>query len=288
MRTKTRGIQTFITLFFGVLITAAPFPLFFVANDIAPGGIAGLATLISALTGWPIGMLTILLNIPLFLVSWRRLGRTFAVKSLLCMLGVSFGIDLMPLPLLTTDPMLAAVFGGVMLGAGVGLVMRGGATTGGSDMAATLIHERFPAISVAGLLLAVDFCVITASGFVFNIQSAMYALIAVFLSSQVLDRVIEGLGSAKAFFVFSRKSEEISQAVLHKLQRGATLLHSQGAYSKREGDVLVCVVTRLQVPQFKNLVQDIDPNAFVMVTDVREALGEGFTRDQSKEKAPIG
>lgn len=284
MNKKREGLKQWMLLAVGIVLTASPFPLLFIPNDIAPGGISGLATLIHSLTGWPVGLLAALLNAPLFLISWRRLGRMFAIKSLIGTIGVSLVIDLMPLEPVTQDPILAAVFGGVLAGTGLGLVIRAGATTGGTDMAATLIHEHFPALTVGGLLLAVDCCVITASAFIFSVQSAMYALISVFLTSQVIDRVVEGFSSAKAFFVFSGRTPEIAQAVMERLGRGATLLHGQGAYSKKESDVLLCVVTRLQVPHFKSLVAEIDPDAFVMVTDVREALGEGFTRAQDEQE----
>lgn len=285
MQKKHRWWVPWLSLVVGVIITAAPFPMLFIPNNIAPGGITGLATLIHALSGLPVGLLALLLNAPLFMIGWQRLGRMFAFKSLLGTLAISFIIDLVPFPVLTHDPILASVFGGVLTGAGVGLVIRGGGSTGGTDMAATLIHERFPAITVGGLLLALDCCVIIASGFVFDIQSAMYALIAVFLTTQVVDRVIEGFASAKAFFVFSQHTKAIAQAVLENLGRGATLLHAQGAYRRQEGNVLLCVVTRLQVPAFKTLVKDMDPSAFVMVTDVREALGEGFTRPPAENTA---
>lgn len=280
-----RALVEWLSLIVGIVFTAVAFPLFFVPNDIAPGGITGVATLIASLTGLPIGFLSILLNAPLFLVSWKRLGRMFAIKSLIGVFGVSFVIDLFPFGAMTHDPILAAVFGGVVMGVGLGLVIRAGATTGGTDMAATLIHERFPFISVGALLLSLDFCVVIASGFVFDLQAALYALIAIFISTQVMDRVIEGFESAKAFFVFSRHSEEISTTVMTQLERGATLLHAQGAFTKAESDVLLCVVMRTQVPKFKTIVTDIDPTAFMMVTDVREALGEGFTRPSDEQQA---
>lgn len=283
MKSRRHPVWSWLSLAAGVFLTAIPFPMLFVPNDIAPGGITGLATLLHHVIGLPVGLLAALLNAPLFLISWRRMGRMFAVKSLIGMLGISLVIDVLPLGPLTHDPILAAVFGGVIMGAGLGLVIRGGATTGGTDMAASLIHERFPAISVGGVLMALDCCVIVLSAFIFSVQSAMYALITVFLVSRVMDRVVEGFGSAKAFFVFSAKSVEIADAVLSTLERGATLLHAQGAYRKTEQDVLLCVVTRLQIPAFKDLVKGIDPTAFVMVTDVREALGEGFTRPQAQK-----
>ena len=275
---KNKHITQWISLAVGTFLMAVSFPLFFIRNDIAPGGVSGLATIIYALTGFPVGMMSAIINVPLFLISWRHMGRAFAAKSLVAMLGVSAVIDLLPMSVVTTDPVLASIFGGALMGVGLGLVIRSGATTGGTDMAAMLIHQKVPIISVGGFLLAIDFCVVVLSGIVFNLQSAMYAVISIFISTQVMDRVIEGLESAKAFFVFSSKTSEIADAVLLKMERGVTLLHAQGAYSRQEKDVLLCVITRLQIPQFKAIVEELDPSAFLVVTDVREALGEGFTR----------
>lgn len=277
MQHKNKALL-WVSLVAGVICTAAPFPLFFIQNGIAPGGVTGVATLIHALLGFPVGMTAIVLNIPLFMIGFRQMGRSFAVKSLAVTVAISLTIDLLPGNAITHDPMLAAIFGGIMMGAGIGLVIRCGATTGGTDMAAALLHRHVPIISVGSVLLFIDFLVIAASGFVFDPQSAMYALISVFLATQVMDRTIEGLGSAKAFFVFSRKTQEIASEVLTSLQRGATLLHAKGAYSQRESEVLLCVIIRTQIPQFKAIVNTIDPDAFLMVTDVREAMGEGFTR----------
>lgn len=278
MRYRKNGAISYLSLVAGAFLTAAPFPLFLIPNDIAPGGLSGIGTLLHALTGVPVGAMTALLNAPLFLIGWRRMGRAFAARSLAAMLLTSVLTDLLPFGPVTQDPMLAAIFGGVCVGVGLGLVIRGNATTGGTDMAALLIHERFPILTVGGVLLGLDFCVIASSGFVFGVQSMMYALICVFVTSTVMDRVVEGLESAKAIFVFSHHTKAIVDAILHRMQRGATLLHAKGAYSGEERDVLLSVVTRLQIPQFKSLVKEIDPDAFLMITDVREAMGEGFTR----------
>lgn len=279
MQKKKHGIISAASLCIGALLVAAPFPLFFIPNDIAPGGISGISTLIHAMTGWPVGVMSVVLNAPLFVISWRRMGKAFAVKSLAAMLISSAFIDILPFQPLTQDPMLAAIFGGTIMGVGLGLVIRAGATTGGTDMAAILVHERIPVISVGGILLMIDCLVIAASGFVFDIHSMLYALISMFLCSQVMDRVVEGFESAKAFFVFSEHTREIADGVMSQLERGATLLHAQGAFSGEERDVLLCVITRLQIPQFKAIVEDIDAEAFMMITDVREAMGEGFTRE---------
>lgn len=284
MRKKQTGILPWLLFVAGIILTALPFRLFFIPNHIAPGGLTGVSTLINALTGLPVGGTTILLNLPLFLIGWKQIGGAFSIKSLLGMVGLSAIIDLLPLAPVTSDPILSAVFGGVIMGFGIGLVIRGGATTGGTDMAAALIHKRFPAITVGGVLLAIDFCVIAASGLVFSIQSALYALISVFLSTQVMDRTVEGFGKAKAFFIFSNNSEAIAKAVLTHVNRGATLLHGQGAYTHEERDVLLCVVSHLQIPLLKSIVKSIDPQAFIMVTDVREAMGEGFTWQSTNQE----
>lgn len=273
-----------VSMVVGVILTAAPFPLFFIPNDIAPGGITGIATLIRALVGFPVGITAIVLNIPLFIISFRKMGHSFVLKSFVATVLISLIIDLLPADGITNEPMLAAIFGGMFMGVGIGLVIRSGASTGGTDMAATLLHEHYPIISVGSVLLFIDFLVITASGFVFDLQSAMYALISVFIATQVMDRTIEGLGSAKAFFVFSKNTQAIASEVLTSMGRGATLLHAKGAYSQRESEVLLCVIIRTQIPQFKAIVNTIDPSAFLMVTDVREAMGEGFTRPTSDTK----
>ncbi|MCL1796106.1 MAG: YitT family protein [Clostridia bacterium] len=270
-----------LTLFYiaaGSFLTAISFSLFFIPNDIAPGGITGVGTLLHALLGYPVGAMTALLNVPLFLAGWKRMGRGFAVKSLISMLAISAFIDLLPLEPATADPMLAAIFGGIALGAGIGFVVRGGATTGGTDMGAALIHERFPVITIGGFLLALDCLVVAVSGMVFSILSMMYAMISIFLMTKTMDRVIEGFESAKAFFIFSEFTEKIAETVLVKIDRGATFLRAQGAYSRQSRDILLCVITRLQIVQLKAIVREIDPDAFVVVTDVREAMGEGFTR----------
>lgn len=274
---KNKGLR-FASMVAGVVLTAVVFPLFFIPNDIAPGGITGIATLIRALLGFPVGMTAIVLNIPLFIIGYRQMGHSFVLKSIAATVGISLLIDLLPTDAVTNDPMLAAIFGGILMGFGIGLVIRSGATTGGTDMAATLLHAHIPIISVGSVLLFIDFLVIIASGIIFDLQSAMYALISVFLATQVMDRTVEGLGSAKAFFVFSKKTQEIASEVLINMGRGATLLHAKGAYSQRESEVLLCVIIRTQIPQFKAIVNALDPSAFLIVTDVREAMGEGFTR----------
>ena len=265
----------------GVLLCAAGYNLFLIPNDIAPGGFTGIGQLISHATGWPVGTITLCLNIPLFLLSARQLGLSFGVRSLAATIGLSLAIDLLPLPsIIPMDAsermLLASVFGGVLCGAGFGLIIRGGATTGGTDMLAKLIHERFPGISFGAIMFTVDTLVIVASAFVFDIVSALFALITTFLVSHMIDALLDGLNSARAYFIVSTRSTDIAARVMDELDRGATALNGRGLYSGTDRDVLLCVVNRAESVRLRSIVAEIDPTAFMIATNVHEALGEGF------------
>lgn len=276
-------------IFLGVLLCAAGYNMFLIPNDLAPGGFTGIAQLIHAATGWPVGTVALCLNIPLFLLSARSLGIQFGFRSLVATVGLSLALDFFPMPQAVPTgtanaQFLACVFGGVINGAGFGLVIRGSATTGGSDMLAKLIHERFPTLSVGMLMFVVDALVILASAFVFDVVSALYALICVFLSGYVIDLLIDGLNAARAYFIISCHSEQISRRILAELERGATCFAARGAYTGEQRDVLLCVVSRMEAVPLKQIVAEIDPAAFVIATNVHEALGEGFKPNKVMKK----
>ena len=265
----------------GVFVCALAYNMFLIPNDIAPGGFTGIGQLVSHATGWPVGTITLALNIPLFLLSARTLGLSFGVRSLAATIGLSLMIDFLPIPSViptdTTEKMLlASVFGGVLGGAGFGLIIRGGATTGGSDMLARLVKERIPSFSIGGIMFAVDAIVIIASAFVFDIVSAMFALISTFLMSHVIDMLVDGLTSARAYFIISSESEKIAGRIMDELERGVTGLSGRGMYSGTDKNVLLCVVNRMESVRLRSIVAEIDPAAFVIATNVHEALGEGF------------
>lgn len=273
---KGHAWQSWAGLALGVIVMGLAYPLFFIEHQIAPGGLTGVATVIHHMVPIPVGLLTFLLNLPLFFISFLRKGRGFVLRSFIAMMGVSAVIDLAPVAAVTTDPMLAAVAGGVMLGVGLGFVLRSGTTTGGTDMAAALIHEKFPVISVGGVLWGIDCVVILAAGLVFDFQVALYSMVALYLSTKLMDQVIEGLNTAKAFFIITDEHEQLTKEIMTQMDRGVTLLHGKGGYSGVEREVLLCVVTRLQTMQLKRIVSQVDAKAFVIVTDVHEAMGEGF------------
>ena len=175
---------SYAQIILGALIGGAAYPLFMTPNKIAPGGITGIATILNHLFQWPVGTVTLILNVPLFLISYKAMGRIFAFRSLVATLFFTLFIDVLPLQPMTTDPLLGALYGGVMLGAGLGLIMRGGATTGGSDMVARMVNKRFQFISTGSFLFAIDFAVVVSAGFLIGATEALYSLICIFLSAR--------------------------------------------------------------------------------------------------------
>ena len=181
---------SYAQILLGALVAGAAYPLFMTPNHIAPGGITGIATILNHLMGWRVGAVSLALNVPLFLISYRAMGRIFAFRSIIATIIFTMFIDILPLQPMTHDPLLGALYGGVMLGAGLGLIMRGGATTGGSDMIARMVHKRFQFISTGSFLFAIDCAVVISAGFLIGTSEALYALINIFLSAKVMDTVI--------------------------------------------------------------------------------------------------
>ena len=269
-------LKNAVMILVGLLCSSAAYNLYLIPNNIAAGGFTGIGQLVNSIVNVKVGTVSILLNIPLFLLSMKSLGLRFGLRSLLAMLGLSLFIDYLPLPAATDDLLLATVFGGVLGGVGFGLILRGSATTGGTDMLASLIHRYFPAIRVSVGIFAVDGLVILASAFLFDQTAAMYALICAFLMNVIVDIVLEGPNSAHSYFIISDRSEEIANCLMDELERGVTALSGKGMYSGTEKQVLLCVVNRFETMQLRRIVFSIDPSAFVIANKAHEVLGEGF------------
>jgi len=271
------AVWSYLLVTLGSLLTALGLDMFLIPNRIAAGGISGLATLAFHVVGLPVGLTMLAINIPLFLGSLRLLGARFGMKTLYGFLTLSFFVDVLD-PVITSptnDPLLAAVYGGVIVGVGLGVVFRAGGTTGGTDLAAQLLLEYFPTSSGQALLFF-DGLVIVLAAFVFSTELALYALISVFISSRVIDVVQEGVGYGRAALIISDHGEEIAQAILNRLDRGATFLEGTGAYSGKKKKILLTVVNRSEITRLKVLVSEIDHSAFVIVANANEVLGEGF------------
>lgn len=275
-QTKNEQVKSYLLITLGCVLGGAAYPLFLVPNNIAPGGLTGVATIFNYLWNWPVGLVSIVLNLPLFLISFRSMGGVFVFRSFVATVLFSVCIDLIQLPPLIDDMLLASVYGAILLGLGLGLIMRGGATTGGSDMIARMVNKRFPLLTVGTFLFIVDCCVILAAGFTMNAEKALYALINIFVSAKVVDLVLAGFGSAKACFIITGQAERIADRILHELDRGATLVPAKGAYSKEDRTVLISVVSNAEVIPLKRIVRSEDEKAFVFISDTHETLGEGF------------
>ncbi len=268
----------------GLLLCTFAYRMFLIPNEIAPGGFTGISQLVNHLTGWPIGSIALALNVPLFLISAKMLGLRFGLRSLIATIGFSLLIDYLPVPAVTSDVILASVFGGVVGGVGFGLLMRGQATTGGTDMLARVLHNFFPSLKIGTVLFAVDAAVIIASAFVFDTTAAMYALVSGFLMTKVLDKVLDGVNAAKAYVVISNYADQISARIMEEMDRGITELKGQGAYSGTDKKVLLCVINRTETTRLLDIVASEDDQAFAIAADVSEVLGEGF-RPHLRKKA---
>jgi len=261
----------------GTLVTALGLVLFLVPNKIAAGGVSGLATVIYHVFGLPVGITMLVLNVPLFLAGLKILGWNFGFKTLYGTILLSLFTDGLALILRapTDNALLAAIYGGIMTGVGMGVVFRYGGSTGGTDLAA-LLFRHFLRISAGAGLIIVDALVISLAGLAFNVELALYALLALFLTSRAIDTIQEGGGYAKAALIISDYPALIGERVMRQMNRGVTSFYGKGLYTRQEREILLVVVNRAEVSRLKNLVSSIDPHAFVIVNNVHEVLGEGF------------
>lgn len=253
------------------------------------GGISGTAIIVKEVSqmtigfGIPLWLTNITLNLPLFLISIRQRGFKFAQKSLYSVIWLSFALwftGYLPNPFVVhNDLLLPALFGGVFLGGGIGLVIRSGGTTGGTDMLASIIkfnHTKFP---ISKLMLGIDGTIILCGCFIFGQEKAMYAIISVIITSKVISNIIEGVDYAKAVFIISDQNHIISKEIMEKIPRGVTGLKATGMYSKENKEMLYVVVSQKEVSKLRELVQLHDPKAFMTIAEVKEVLGEGFIKD---------
>lgn len=272
-------IRDYLGITIGVILTALGLDMFLIPNKIAAGGVSGIGTILFYLFHIQVGLTMLIINIPLFLLSVKQLGIQIGMRSLYGTISLSIFIDLLAkkLPIPTHNPILAAVYGGILVGLGIGIVFKFKGTTGGTDLAAALIR-RLTGHAVGFLLFTIDGMVIIAAGLVFNAELALLALITVYLTGRIIDFVQEGFNYAKAVFIISDDSNTIADAVLKQMDRGVTAMSGRGAFTGTDKDVLLSVVGRGEISRLKELVREIDPGAFVIVTDVHEVLGEGFKR----------
>lgn len=284
-------IKDIASYLIGSILLAVSIDMFTAPNRIAPGGVSGISTMINFVTGWPIGTMSLLLNVPIFIWAFAELGFKGVAKSMIATVISSVAIDAF-VPVVqpySGNPMLASIFGGVLQGVALALVFMRSATTGGTDLIARLLGRHVRFVSIGKLMLCVDGVIVAASAFVYHsIENAMYAIITIFVCSKLIDTILYGtdIGTGKVLFIISEKSDEIADEILRDVDRGVTVLKSRGAYSGREGEVLLCAVRRFEVVKVKDIIHSIDKNAFLIVGEAGEITGEGF-REVHEEQTPL-
>ena len=256
-------------------------------NQIGFGGITGVGQIVNHfLPIAPIGGVVIVLNVPLFLLGWRLLGGHLLFSSLYAMFISSVFVDLFAalIPFQSMDPMLATIFGGLLIGLSLGVVLLQGATTGGTDLLARLLKLKISWLPMGKLLMAVDLVVIAAVALTFqNFSSALYGVVSLYIASVSMDMVLYGMDQAKVAYIISSHPKEVSQAILGELDRGVTVLHGMGAWSGEEKKVLLCAFKQRQIVPLKRIIRAIDPEAFLIVCNAHEVLGDGFRSYQQNE-----
>lgn len=278
-------IRNISVIIIGTGIMAFGVNYFNIANRLSEGGVTGITILLKYMFDWDPGITNFVINIPLLMIGWKVLGRNTLFYTIVGTIAVSIFLSLFePFRHPMEDTLLAALYAGITVGIGLGLVFWAGGTTGGVDIIARL-GQKYKGWSIGRTMFAFDVVVITFSLFYLNLELAMYTLVAVFVSSRVVDFVQEGSYSGKAVFVISDLNREISGKITKEMGRGTTLLQAQGGYTDLNREVLYCVIGRNQLVRVKNLVHQMDPHAFLIVNDVHEVFGEGFTfeRDSSKQ-----
>jgi len=271
-------VNIFLWIIGGALY-AVSVNMFLAPNEIINGGFTGLATLINHITGFPIGAAVFILNIPLFFISYKKFGFKFIFRTAIATLITSFLIDYMSgiLPVYRGDRLLSALFGAVTAGGGLSLVFMRNATTGGVDIIAKILREKYPHLSLGNFILLSDLIITALSFAVYkDTESVLYSIIVIFLSSRTIDYILYGAGRGKLLYIITDKSDEISARIIKDMKRGVSVLKITGGYTEREKRLLLCAVKTQEATRLTKAVYETDENAFVIISDAGEILGEGF------------
>lgn len=273
------SLRDYLFVLVGALVQALAMRLFLIPALLVSGGISGAAQIIQFYAGWPIGVMVFIGNLPLFILGWRYLGGPrFALRTALAIIAFSFFTDFLVLFIPTgvvDDLVLNCLYGGVMLGAGLGLVYRGKGTSGGTDILGRILNHRF-GISVSQSYMLTDTVVILAAGFAFGWANALYALVTTYVSGLAAEMILEGSGIYRTAMIVTGCPEKVAGDIMTIMERGVTILSGTGAYTGQERPVLYCAITRAEVSRIKEIVNQADPRAFMVIGMAHEALGEGF------------
>ena len=269
---SVRHLVSAVYLLTGILVSAMGLSSFLLPNHFIDGGVTGVSMLLANLSGIPLSVLLVVLNIPFVGVGYRHIGRAFAVKSSLAIVGHALCLALIPFPVATDDKLLAAAFGGFFVGAGVGLAIRGGGVIDGTEILAVLISKRSFA-SIGEVVLGLNVVIFLTAALFLGVEPALYSVLTYFAGSKTIDYLLHGIEAYNGVLIVSERHEVIRQAILNELGRGVTTFLAKGGYTATEQEVLFCVVTRLEITRLEGIVKGMDANAFIVVLPVHEVTG---------------
>jgi len=279
LKKEIKDWKLYIGIVIGCIISAIGLGMFLVPNTLASGGVTGAAIVINSFVPKiPVGKMSILLNIPIFIACIFILGPAFGFKSLFATILLGYLIDVFgTLPVPTNDFVLASVIGGAITGLGLGIVIRSNATTGGTDLLAKILHKFFSFLSVGQLLMVIDFVILLSAAAAFkSFELGLYAAISLYVGTKVIDSVIVGFNFSRAAYIISDYSEEIAKLILTDLDRGVTGINGKGMFSGTDKTVLLCVLRKREIPKLRRMVISVDPKAFIFLSEVGDVYGEGF------------
>lgn len=267
-----------ILITIGAILVGVALEIFLVNNSIIDGGVTGISIMSSYLSGLPIGIFLFILNLPFLILGYRTIGKTFALSTLLGVIVLSISTTLLhPVKPFTDDIFLAAVFGGIFLGAGTGIVIRAGGSLDGTEIVAIILNRKSP-FSVGQMVMFINFFILSSAGFVYSWDRAMFSMIAYYIAFKVIDLTIEGFDESKSCWIISDHHKEIGEAITARLGRGVTLLHGEGGYTGDQKKVIFCVITRLEEAKLKTIVNELDPGAFLAVGNIHDVKGGRFKK----------
>lgn len=271
-------IRNGIYILAGAVFYAVGISLFLDPNDLAPGGVIGISVILNRMVGMSTGTWYFILNIPIVLLGIWKFGAKFMTSTfVVIVLNSALTNVLAEFPAITTEPLLACLSGGILIGAGIGMIFRAGTTTGGTDIIVKVIKLRYKHLRTGFLFMVIDLAIVAVSGIIFkNVNIALYAFIAVFVSGRTMDRVLYGSDEARLVYIISKEHARISQRAMEELDIGMTLLAGEGAYSRNKRDVILCVVRKQIAPGLEDIVKEEDPAAFLIITSASEIYGEGY------------
>ncbi|KWX80377.1 hypothetical protein AMQ84_03800 [Paenibacillus riograndensis] len=275
---RARLIQRIVMMVLGAAMMSVALEIFLVPNQLIDGGITGISIMISHIFHIPLGIILTLLNLPFLIIGYKQIGKTFALSTLFAVVLMSIGTQLLhPVAPLTGEPLLAAVFGGVILGVGVGLVVRYGGSLDGTEIVAILVSKKLP-FSVGEVVMFFNLFILSGAGFVFGWNNAMFSLIAYYIAFKVIDVTLEGLDQSKSVWIISDKFRDIGEALTERLGRGVTYLDGEGGFSGDNKKVIFVVITRLEEAKLKSIVEDWDSDAFIAIGNIHDVKGGRFKK----------